>query len=106
MCRPQWQLPHAPVQLVRLFVSQQLDMLNIEQKALCIHSAAVRTKVIWQPYHQYLLFVLQKYQDDLADLPQVNGLQSTLYSVLTVALVGAGAAYLLQPQVCQQLSLS
>lgn len=44
--------------------------------------------------------VLQKYQDDLADLPDTNGsLQATLYSVLTVALVASGAAYLLQPQV-------
>ena len=46
--------------------------------------------------------VLQKYQDDLADLPDnKGGLQSTLYSVLTIALVASGAGYLLQPQVWQ-----
>jgi len=43
---------------------------------------------------------LQKYQDDLADLPDnKGGLQSTLYSLLTISLVASGAAYLLQPQV-------
>ena len=46
------------------------------------------------------LAVLQKYQDDLADLPSQSGLQSTLYTGLTVALVATGASYLLQPQVC------
>lgn len=53
---------------------------------------------------QLLSCCLQKYQDDLSDLPNNNGLQSTLYSVLTVALVGAGALYLLQPQVCVSCS--
>lgn len=44
--------------------------------------------------------MLQKYQDDLADLPDNNGdLQATLYSILTVGLVVSGATYLLQPQV-------
>lgn len=43
---------------------------------------------------------MQKYQDDLADLPDNNGgLQATLYSILTVGLVVSGATYLLQPQV-------
>ena len=43
---------------------------------------------------------MQKYQDDLADLPDnKGGLQSTLYSLLTIALVSAGAAYLLAPEV-------
>ena len=47
-----------------------------------------------------LCCVLQKYQDDLADLPDNKGdLQSTLYSILTIALVASGAGYLLQPQV-------
>lgn len=46
------------------------------------------------------MLVLQKYQDDLADLPDNNGdLQATLYSILTVGLVVSGATYLLQPQV-------
>lgn len=43
--------------------------------------------------------MMQKYQDDLADIPSQSGLQSTLYTVLTVALVATGAAYLLQPTV-------
>ena len=47
--------------------------------------------------------LLQKYQDDLADLPSVSGLQSTLYTGLTVALVATGASYLLQPQVCTSM---
>lgn len=42
---------------------------------------------------------VKKYQDDLADLPDnKGGLQSTLYSLLTISLVASGAAYLLQPQ--------
>jgi len=41
---------------------------------------------------------LKKYQDDMAALPSVSGLQSTLYTGLTVALVATGASYLLQPQ--------
>lgn len=43
---------------------------------------------------------MQKYQDDLADLPDNKGdAQATLYSILTVGLVVSGATYLLQPQV-------
>lgn len=45
--------------------------------------------------------VPQKYQDDLADLPQNRGsLNSVVYSAFTAILFGAGASYLLQPEVC------
>lgn len=42
---------------------------------------------------------VKKYQDDVADLPDnKSSLASTVYSLLTIALVGAGAAYLLSPE--------
>ena len=44
--------------------------------------------------------LLQKYQDDLADLPQQRGsINSVVYTLFTVILVGAGAGYLLAPEV-------
>ena len=42
---------------------------------------------------------LQKYQDDVSDIPSQSGPQSLLYTALTVTLVATGAAYLLQPVV-------
>lgn len=58
------------------------------------------TKSCKQKTYKQFCLVMQKYQDDLADLPDNNGgLQATLYSILTVALVVSGAAYLVQPQV-------